>query len=91
MIVRVGGLGSEFPPASMTVREVMKVPGTSKMTLPGACAMEVVGEPPGKIHEYFAAVVLVLKTTEPPAGMVTSEAGDVIAPDGGEVLWPKAV
>ena len=52
--------------------------------------MEVVGEPPGKIHEYFAAAVPVLKTTEPPAGIVTSEAGDAIAPDGGEVLWAES-
>ena len=36
VIVRVGGLGSEFPSASMTVREVTYVPGTSKVTLPGA-------------------------------------------------------
>ena len=52
--------------------------------------MEVVGEPPGKIHEYFAAVVSVLKTTDPPAGMVTSETGDAIAPDGGDVLWAES-
>ena len=52
--------------------------------------MEVVGDPPGKIHEYFAAAVPVLKTTEPPAGIVTSEAGDAIAPDGGEVLWAES-
>ena len=66
------------------------MPGTSKTTLPGACATEVVGEPPGKIHEYFAAVVLVLKATDPPAGMVMSEPGDAIAPDGGEVLWAES-
>jgi hypothetical protein len=47
----------------------------------------VVGEPPGKIHEYVAAAVLVPKETDPPAGMVTSEAGDAIAPDGGAVEW----
>jgi hypothetical protein len=35
----------------MTVREVTYLPGTLKMTFPGACATEVVGEPPGKIHE----------------------------------------
>ena len=67
------------------------MPGTSKVTLPGACVAEVVGEPPGKIHEYSAAVVSVLKTTDPPAGMVTSETGDAIAPDGGDVLWAEAM
>ena len=55
------------------------------MTGPGLCATDVAGEPPEKTHEYFAAVVLVPKKTDPPAGIVTSEAGDAIVPTGGAV------
>ena len=51
------------------------------MTDPGFCAVDVAGEPPGKTHEYLAAVVFVLKTTDPPAGMV--EVDDTIEPTGG--------
>jgi hypothetical protein len=61
------------------------VPGVLKVTLPGDCAVEVVGVPPGKIHEYCEAVVLLPKETDPPAGIVTSDAGDAIEPDGGVV------
>jgi hypothetical protein len=85
VIVRVGGLGSELPLASMRVSEATYVPGALKVTLPGLCPTDVAGEPPGKTHEYRAAVVLELKETDPPAGMVTSEAGDAIAPTGGVV------
>ena len=49
--------------------------------------MDLVGEPPGKIHEYWDAVVLELKETDPPAVMVTSEAGDASAPLGGVVAY----
>ena len=55
------------------------------MTFPGIWAVDVAGEPPGKTHEYVAAVDVVLKETEPPAGMVTSKLGDAIAPRGGDV------
>jgi hypothetical protein len=35
--------------------------------------VEVAGVPPGKIHEYLDAVVLVPKETVPPADIVTFE------------------
>jgi hypothetical protein len=53
------------------------------VTLPGVCATEVAGDPPGKTQEYFEALVLVPKLTDPPAGMVTSLSGDVMVPSGG--------
>src|SRR5579871_696226 len=84
-IVRVGGLGSELPLPSITVSEATYVPGVSKVTLPGCCAVDVPGEPPGKTHEYCAALVLVSNGTLPPAVIHTSEAGDVMAPLGGVV------
>ena len=56
-----------------------------KVTLPGFCAVDVIGDPPGKTQEYWAAVEVVLKLTEAPASIITSEAGDVIIPTGGAV------
>jgi hypothetical protein len=85
VIVRVGGLGSEFPVASITVSDATYVPGVLKTTLPGFWPAEVAGDPPGKIHEYFAAEVPVPKATDPPAEMVTSEDGEAIVPAGGPV------
>ena len=35
-----------------------------KMTFPGFCAVELAGDPPGKTHEYLAAVEVVLKETD---------------------------
>src|SRR5712671_2039577 len=90
VIVRVGGLGSELRAASTTVSEVTNSPGTGKVTLPGVCAVEVAGEPLGKIHPYFVATVLVPKKTEPPAVIVVSEAGEVIAPSGGAVAYGES-
>ena len=58
------------------------------MTFPGACAVEVAGDPPGKIHEYWDALEVVLKDTGLPAATVTFEAGDAIVPRGG--LVPKS-
>ena len=49
--------------------------------------MEVAGDPPGKTQEYFAAVEVVLKETEAPAVIVTSDAGEAIAPRGGDVAY----
>ena len=57
-----------------------------KVMFPGVCALEFAGDPPGKTHEYFAAMEVVLKGTDCPAVMVTSEAGDVIVPRGGAVV-----
>jgi hypothetical protein len=51
VIVRVGGLGSELPVASITVREIVYVPGTSNVTFPGFCAVDVAGVPPGNTQE----------------------------------------
>jgi hypothetical protein len=85
VIVRVGGLGSELPLMSITVSDVTYVPAVLNTTLPGACATEVAGDPPGNTHEYLAAAVPVLKETDPPAVIVVSEAGDAIVPVGGDV------
>ena len=55
------------------------------MTAPGFWAAEFVGEPPGKTQEYFVAAVVVPKETDPPAGTVTLDAGEVMTPRGGVV------
>ena len=83
MIVRVGGLGSELPVASITVSEVVYVPDTPNVTFPGVCAVDVAGVPPGNTQEYLEAVVLVLKLIALPAVIVTSPDGAAIAPLGG--------
>jgi hypothetical protein len=57
----------------------------ANVTFPGFWAVEVAGEPPGKIQEYLAALLLVPKATAVPAGMVTSEAGEPMLPLGGAV------
>src|SRR5215471_1353246 len=80
VIVRVGGLGSELPVASITVREVEYVPGTLNVTFPGFCAVDVAGVPPGNTHEYVEALVLVPKLIALPAVIVISPDGAVIAP-----------
>ena len=81
--LRVGGLGSELPVASITVREIMYVPGTPNVTFPGFCAVDVAGVPPGNTQEYLEAVVLVPKLIPLPAVIVTSPDGAVIVPLGG--------
>jgi hypothetical protein len=81
--IRVGGLGSELPVASITVSETVYVPGTPNVTFPGFCAVDVAGFPPGKTQEYFEAVLLVLKLIAFPAVIVISPDGVVIAPVGG--------
>ena len=83
VIVRVGGLGSELPVASITVSEVVYVPGTPNVTFPGFCAVDVAGVPPGNTQEYLEAVVLVPKLITLPAVIVISPDGAVIAPAGG--------
>src|SRR5689334_7568774 len=55
VMVRIGGLGSELPLAFRTVREVTYSPGVANTTFPGTCAVEVAGDPPGKIQEYWDA------------------------------------
>ena len=75
-----------MPLASITVSEATYSPGVLNVTFPGVCAVDVAGDPPGKTHEYWAAVVLVLKKTDPPAGIVVSPAGDAIIPLGGVVV-----
>ena len=82
VIVRVGGLGSELPVASMTVSEVVYVPGPPNVMFPGFCAVDVAGFPPGNTQEYLEAVVLVPKLIALPAVIVTSPDGAVIAPVG---------
>ena len=59
--------------------------GTSQF--PGFCAVAVAGDPPGKTHEYLEARVLVPNATVPPADMVTTDAGAVMAPAGGVVKY----
>src|SRR5215469_15203421 len=86
VIVRVGGLGSELPVASITVSEVVYVPATPNVTFTGFCAVESVdvpGVPPGNTQEYPAAVVLEPKFNALPAVIVTSVDGAVIIPLGG--------
>src|SRR5437762_7359185 len=83
VIVRVGGLGSELPVASITVSEMVYVPGTPNVTFPGVCAVDVAGVPPGNTQEYFEALVFVPKLITLPAVIVISPDGAVIAPLGG--------
>ena len=83
MIVRVGGLGSELPLASMTVSEIVYFPGPPNLTFPGFCAVDVAGLPPGNTQEYFEAVLPVPKLIALPAVIVISPDGVVIAPLGG--------
>ena len=83
VIVRVGGLGSELPVASITVSEIVYVPGAPNVTFPGFCAVDVAGVPPGNTQEYFEAVVLVPKLIALPAVIVISPDGAVITPVGG--------
>ena len=83
VIVRVGGLGSELPVASITVSEIVYVPGAPNVTFPGFCAVDVAGVPPGNTQEYLEALVLVPKLITLPAVIVISPDGDVIAPVGG--------
>src|SRR5438552_7927010 len=83
VIVRVGGLGSELPVASITLSEIVYIPGAPNVTFPGFRAVDVAGVPPGKTQEYLEAVVLVLKLITLPAVIVTSPDGAVMAPVGG--------
>jgi hypothetical protein len=59
------------------------VPAAGKLTLPGVCSVELPGEPPGNTQEYWAAPDAAPKKTDPPALIVTSDAGEVIVPSGG--------
>jgi hypothetical protein len=61
-----------------------------KTTSPGFCNVELVGEPPGKTHEYLAALEVVPKETVLPAGIVISGVGEVIAPSGGVVVYGES-
>jgi hypothetical protein len=81
--VRVGGLGSELPVASITVSEIVYVPGAPNVTFPGFCAVDVAGLPPGNTQEYLEALVLVPKLIALPAVIVLSPDGAVMAPTGG--------
>jgi len=87
LMVRVDGLGSELPVATISVKETVYSPAVLNLTLPGFCAVEVAGDPPGKIQEYLADVVVVPKDTECPAPMVVSEAGDEMIPFGADVVY----
>ena len=86
VIVRVGGLGSELPVASITVSEVVYVPDAPNVTSPGFCAVDpvdVAGIPPGNTQEYFEAVLVEPKLIALPAVIVTSLDGAVIIPLSG--------
>ena len=61
-----------------------------KTTFPGFLSVEVAGVPPGKTQEYLVAVEVVPKETIPPAGIVVSKFGDVIAPSGGVVVYGES-
>jgi hypothetical protein len=58
-----------------------------KAIFPGVCVLEFAGDPPGNTHEYFDAADVVPNETELPAVIVTSDAGDAIAPLGGGVAY----
>jgi hypothetical protein len=86
VIVRVGGLGSELPVASITVSEVVYVPATPNVTFGGFggfCAVDVAGVPPGNTQEYIEPVGFEVKVTALPWGIVISPDGAVIVPLGG--------
>src|SRR5215469_4225840 len=83
VIVRVGGLGSELPVASIIVSEIVYVPDTPNVTFPGVCAVDVAGVPPGNTQEYFEAVLLEAKLIALCAVIVTSLNGALIVPLGG--------
>src|SRR5260221_1801407 len=81
-IVRVGGLGSELPVASLIVSEIVYVPDTPNVTF-WFCAVDVAGVPPGNTQEYSEAVVPEPKLIALPAGIVISLDGAEIVPLGG--------
>jgi hypothetical protein len=83
VMIRVGGLGSEFPLASIAVIETTYVPAAGKVTLFEPCDVEVPGTPPGNTHEYCDTPAAALKESDPPAVMVVSDAGAVMLPSGG--------
>lgn len=85
VIVRVGGCGSELPTASIAVRDTSYIPGVANVTLPGFCAVDVAGKPPGNTQEYFDAVLAVPNVTVEPAVIVTLPEGELIAAVGGTV------
>lgn len=87
VMVRVGGLGSELPVASISVREMVYSPGVLNVTFVGLCAVEFAGDPPGNTQEYFAAVVFVAKFTVCPAPIVMSEAGNEMVALGADVVY----
>ena len=80
VIVRVGGLGSELPLASMTVSERDVVPGVLKVTFPGSSPSRSPAIRRERPRSIWRRVVLVLKKTDPPAVIVTSAGGRAIAP-----------
>jgi hypothetical protein len=86
LILRRGGLASELFAASTTVNDATYSPAEENVTFPGVCSVDVAGEPPGNIHEYFAAVLVVANDTEPPAVIVTSDTGELIVPAGGAAV-----
>ena len=86
LILRRGGLASELFAASSNVNDATYSPAAANVTLPGVLAVDVAGVPPGKIHEYFVAVLVVAKDTVPPAVIVTSDAGELIVPAGGAAV-----
>jgi hypothetical protein len=86
VMVRVGGLGSEFPTPSIKVSEVTYSPGALNVTVPGFCAVEVAGVPPGNTQEYFAELEVVPNDTDPPAAIIVSEAGVEMTPLGGAAV-----
>ena len=59
------------------------MPGTLNLTLPGLCAVDIAGVPPGNTQEYLEALVLVPKLTALPAVIVTLPDGALITPLGG--------
>lgn len=90
VMVRTGGLGSELPTLSIRVSESTYSPAVLKLMLPGFCAVEPAGDPPGKTHEYSADAEVVLKEIDPPAPTMTSDAGVEMVPFGGVVVYGES-
>src|SRR5689334_15537989 len=87
VMVRVEGCGSELPLESIAVSETVYTPALPNVTLPGFCAVEVAGEPPGKIQEYCNPLDVVPKETLWPACIVRLVFGVVMLAFGGTVVY----
>jgi hypothetical protein len=84
VIMRVAGLGSVCPAASVTVKTAVYVPAVAKVTAPGFASALLAGEAPRNDHEYaeIVPVPVPANVTDCPGAIKMSEAGLVIVPFG---------